>query len=178
MHDAKRITECSAHYLQQVVDVLLRLSDDQYARQDPPLYTSSVGAHIRHTLDHYFNLLDGLDGGHVDYEARRRDPRIESDRRYAIEQVGKVIDRITPLATSDAGRPLTIRIETGDDDSDEMGTARSTLARELDFLLSHMIHHYGLIAMILRAQHVDPGAEFGIAPSTLRYMRDCAACAR
>jgi hypothetical protein len=37
------------------------------------------------------------------------------------------------------------------------------------------VHHYALIGALLRVQGVDPGAEFGVAPSTLEHRRQLAA---
>jgi len=42
------------------------------------------------------------------------------------------------------------------------------------FLLSHTVHHYALISVALKLQGIDPGEEFGIAPSTLRYLKSAA----
>jgi hypothetical protein len=53
---------------------------------------------------------------------------------------------------------------------------RSSAERELQFLLSHTVHHYALIALMLRTQGYEPGAEFGVAPSTLAYWKEAAAC--
>jgi hypothetical protein len=46
--------------------------------------------------------------------------------------------------------------------------AASSLARELQFTLSHTVHHYALIALILRLQGFAPPADFGVAPATLQ----------
>ena len=40
----------------------------------------------------------------------------------------------------------------------------SSVLRELDFLQSHTVHHYSLVAMLLRLHEIDPGEEFGVAP--------------
>jgi hypothetical protein len=48
---------------------------------------------------------------------------------------------------------------------------RSSVSRELQFLLSHTVHHYALIAMTLRAAGVELDEELGVAPSTLAYQR-------
>ncbi len=45
----------------------------------------------------------------------------------------------------------------------------SSLRRELHFLLSHTVHHYALIAMILARHGVEVEPDFGVAPSTLRH---------
>jgi hypothetical protein len=46
---------------------------------------SSVGAHLRHNLDFVNALLNGIAARRVDYNARPRDPRLETDRRHAIK---------------------------------------------------------------------------------------------
>ena len=45
----------------------------------------------------------------------------------------------------------------------------STVYRELQFLVSHTIHHYAIIGTILRSRGFEPGMDFGVAPSTLRH---------
>ena len=55
------------------------------------------------------------------------------------------------------------------DDSDQGVLRTSSVARELDFLQSHTIHHYAIIAMLCRLQNVVVEQGFGVAPSTLRY---------
>ena len=45
----------------------------------------------------------------------------------------------------------------------------STLARETEFVHSHTVHHYALIAAKLKSVGIEVPDEFGVAPSTLRY---------
>ncbi|MBP6670575.1 MAG: hypothetical protein KA180_14065, partial [Gemmatimonadales bacterium] len=54
----------------------------------------------------------------------------------------------------------------------------SSVKRELQFLVSHTVHHYALIKELLRREGFDPGAEFGVAPSTLQARDRETACAR
>jgi hypothetical protein len=46
----------------------------------------------------------------------------------------------------------------------------SSISRELQVLSSHTVHHFALIAMTLRMHGVEMDADFGMAPSTLRYL--------
>ena len=46
----------------------------------------------------------------------------------------------------------------------------SSVSRELQVLSSHTVHHFALIAVTLRAQGVQMDPDFGMAPSTLRYL--------
>ena len=46
----------------------------------------------------------------------------------------------------------------------------SSISRELQVLSSHTIHHFAMIAMTLRFHGIEIDPEFGMAPSTLRYL--------
>ena len=46
----------------------------------------------------------------------------------------------------------------------------STGAREVLFVLSHVIHHWALIRYLLEAQGLEVPATFGFMPSTLRQL--------
>ncbi len=63
------------------------------------------------------------------------------------------------------------------DAADESSWATSSVERELQFLRSHTVHHFALIAVILRLSGLEPGEEFGVAPSTLRYRKENGVCA-
>jgi len=39
------------------------------------------------------------------------------------------------------------------------------------FLASHTIHHMAIIGMLAEQAGVEVGAEFGVHPSTLRYLQ-------
>ena len=54
----------------------------------------------------------------------------------------------------------------------------STVQRELQFLVSHTVHHCALIKQILRQHGFEAGMEFGLAPSTKGHLQRQAACAR
>ena len=66
-------------------------------------------------------------------------------------------------------RTLRVRGEGAPPEVPEGQWPESTLERELYVLVSHTIHHYALVAVLLRTLGVDPGPEFGVAPSTLRH---------
>lgn len=48
---------------------------------------------------------------------------------------------------------------------------RTTPEREVVFVLSHMVHHNALIAVIARLVGAVPPADFGYAPSTTAHLR-------
>ena len=153
-------------YLEQALTLLRDIDDVTLTYVDPPRFASGVGAHLRHNLDHFRSFLDGLDTRRIDYDARERDVRIEINGEYAAEKIGETIARLQAIASLPADTPLQVKMDCGEDAKQ---WCRSTVARELEFLVSHTVHHYALVAMILRLQGLEPGAEFGVAPSTLRF---------
>ena len=92
---------------------------------------------------------------------------------YASGQMESICDRLAELGDNLANRVLSCCAET----TPGLATTTSVL-RELEFLLSHTIHHYALVAVMARIQGCEPGPTFGVAPSTLKYQQAQAVCAR
>lgn len=161
--------------LRQGIDLLERLHDEIYVKAVAPYFSSGVGKHLRHNLDHYAMFLSGVGAARIDYDGRQRDARIETDRRYAVEIMRGLIARLESLPTRNADQNLLVKMNDGSEKESNAPWSRSTVERELQFLLSHTIHHYALIALILKIQGVDCPADFGVAPSTLKYQRSQAA---
>ena len=157
----------------QGIRLLEQLGDDRYATRIPLCYNASVGGHMRHIIEHYQSFLSGVETGEIDYEKRARDPLIEGDPSYARDVLDAIADRFTELARHLVNRDLRLCAET----TPGAATATSVL-RELEFLLSHTIHHYALVAVMARLQDYEPEPSFGVAPSTLKFQQAQAACAR
>lgn len=163
--------------VRQGVELLRSPAAADYARRAPAVFGSSAGGHFRHAIEHYTGLLEGLAGGEIDYERRARDSHLESDPTAAAAALEQIAARLEQLiALEDC--PLRVRAETAGGDVPPVW-CESSLRRELEFLLSHTVHHFALVATICRLHGHEPGAEFGMAPSTLRYRNAQAApCAR
>jgi uncharacterized damage-inducible protein DinB len=165
-------------FLRQGVALLERLNDELYVKTVVPYFSSGVGKHIRHNLDHYESFLAGLATGKIDYDGRQRDHRVETDRRYAIEKMLSIISRLEAMAAQKWDHSILVQMNEVDEKSPSPWSS-STLGRELQFLMSHTVHHYALIAIILKIQGFDCDQDFGVAPSTLKYQRSQEAkCAR
>jgi uncharacterized damage-inducible protein DinB len=174
--DAKSLTAGNVMFLRQGLELLRRISDEDFAAPSARHGRGGVGAHVRHVLDHYDCFLRGIGAGHVDYDQRERDPQVETLRARALERVETLVRALERLVHLDASRPLLVTVDCGE--AGERATSPSSVARELQFLVSHTVHHYAVIAGVLRARGVEPGADFGVAPSTLKYERGRAVCAR
>ncbi|MDA8018674.1 MAG: hypothetical protein MPN21_14630 [Thermoanaerobaculia bacterium] len=164
------IAHQNIHFLRQAMDLVERIGSS-YA-EPGPYGQASAGAHMRHVLDCYHCFLRGLgDEYQVNYDARDRDRRIETDGEYASAVILRIVDSLESLRPEDLEHKLKVQVDAAAwKQSDELWSD-SSVGRELQFLLSHTVHHFALMAMILRALGTDPGEEFGVAPSTLEHRR-------
>ena len=152
--------------IRQGIAFLGAIGDERYAARVAVAYNASVGGHMRHIIEHYLGFLNGLEDGALDYEKRARDPLIESSSAYAADTLAAIADRLQEVADRATDRALCVHAETS-----ETTVAASSVLRELEFLLSHTIHHYALVAVMARLQGFEPAAGFGIAPSTLKFQQ-------
>ena len=171
------LTGNNIHILKQGLDLLDRLADDLYTSINPPLFNYGVGAHFRHCLDSYTCFLAGVERGRVDYDLRERDAQLERDRSLAIAKIEATIARLGDFPATGGEVSLVVKMESACDGGPSLW-AHSSLVRELQFLMSHTVHHYAIVAVLLRFQGFEPGEGFGVAPSTLEYWRNASQCAR
>lgn len=142
--------------------LLQAIPDESYAAM--PEGHSSIGAHLRHGLEHFNCLLCGLEEGMVDYDARVRDRGIESDRNAACDLVARTRETLTTLDPAKLPSRLFVRQIAAP------GLApivvETTLARELVFLAQHMIHHIALMLTVAAHLHTPLPDDLGLAFST------------
>lgn len=155
--------------LEQGIALLDGLTDAQYAEASP--LGGRIGGHLRHCLDHYGLLLDACGGPRVDYDARGRDPRVETDRSAAIGLAERLVERLSALDPHSVDEEILVRTDCGDGRRELAVWTASSVARELQFMVSHTTHHFALVALILRQRGLEPGPDFGVAPSTLLHRR-------
>lgn len=157
----------SLSILKQGEALLRYLHDDEYTHCLPSVFGNSIGVHIRHNLDHYACFLAGLPSGRIDYTARQRNTRIETKRTDALAEFARVGRAFETLDMT--GGVLRVRSESNPDNA----LTSSSMARELEFLMSHTVHHYAIVAILCRLQGIAVDDGFGVAPSTLRHRAEC-----
>lgn len=161
--------------LKQGVELIEKLNDHLYTQANQALSIGGVGSHFRHCTDFYHSFLMGFKLGRINYDYRERDERIEKNRLLATARLRLIIEDLSGLPAADDQREIEVFLESSSNPQNyivESDWSRSTIKRELQFLLSHTIHHYSLIALALRVLGFEPGLEFGVAPSTLKYWRN------
>jgi uncharacterized damage-inducible protein DinB len=162
--------------LRQLAEVLRGMTDEQYRRKPVGGVSSSVGGHVRHSLDHVDALLRGVERGRVDYDRRRRGTDVETSRTAALAALARQERQL--LAFPPRSEPWPLRLSALVSSALPATEVGTTVGRELAFVLSHTIHHNALIAVMAHTLGVPVPDHFGYAPSTLAHREETAACVR
>ncbi|MFO8029591.1 MAG: hypothetical protein R6U28_07000 [Cyclonatronaceae bacterium] len=160
--------------LNQLKDLLEVIPGEVYKRKSKFLSGATIGGHMRHILEFYTCLLDGVMQQSdapatcvVNYGKRARDVEIETWPEKALA----TIDFICEELSSVRHWPETVCNE-GQHDSatDTITRIRSSFDRELLYNLEHAIHHQAFIRVSLLEQDLEDLVDenFGVAPSTIR----------
>lgn len=156
--------------LAQGRDLLAALGTAAYVRREPACFNSSIGGHMRHVIEHYESFLQARCGAEIDYEARARDVRIENEPEHAVMRLEQLREELSTLTDDFLESTVAVRSEMAGRE-DAAAWNQSSVGRELEFLLSHTIHHYALIAVVCGLGGKPTPVDFGVAPSTLRFRR-------
>ena len=150
----------------QLTAALQQLTDVQYAQKSNWLNSSTIGGHTRHIIELFQCIINGYNNGTVNYENRKRDILIETNRQLAcsllqeISHVSNLPNKKLQLLFSIAGEDLNI-IETN-------------YYREMLYNLEHAIHHMALIRVgIAEVSDIQLPENFGVASSTIQYKKQC-----
>ena len=162
--------------LEQAIRLTELIDDDVYVSTTALSPRGSIGGHLRHILDFYKNFVAGMQSGQINYNLRQRALLLERDRGHAHQRITETVAALRSMTVLEGARPLLVSTEENCESGLVWGT--SSVMRELDFLQSHTVHHYSLIAMLLRLHEIDPGDDFGVAPSTLKHWKEEATCAQ
>ncbi|MBK7681684.1 MAG: hypothetical protein IPJ26_04010 [Bacteroidetes bacterium] len=84
------IKDTSSQVLEQLIELINKLDNEQFARPLPLLSGNTIGKHIRHIIELYDQLLMGYDSGIINYDDRKRDLRTETETNYAIDKLKQI----------------------------------------------------------------------------------------
>lgn len=155
----------------QLEDSLLRLSNEQYSQKIDTLSGASIGQHVRHVVEMFVCLQDGLTSGIVNYENRKRDIIIETSKETAI-------DIMNTINSSLLNENESLILEAGFDENDvELNKIPTNYFREIAYNLEHAIHHMALIKIgINEISEIKLPNGYGVASSTIKYRKEILKC--
>lgn len=126
--------------------------------------SGSIGAHVRHCLDHVWALERGIATGELCYDHRERDTVVEREPELAASRLRRACVRLGGIGDAILERRLMLVAQLhGDGRTIRVPT---TAGRELAFVISHTIHHSALIALLLEREDREVPERFGLAPTT------------
>jgi hypothetical protein len=153
----------------QLSDSLDQLDKDQYNYSCKNLSGNTVGQHVRHIIEMFLCMEKGYQSGEVDYESRKRDILIETDKNFAISLLKEIIHQISK------GNKSLHLLTYYDDQHTEPEKISSNYFREIAYNLEHTIHHMALIRIGLREiGDFTVDDSYGVASSTIKYRQQCA----
>lgn len=155
--------------LNQLSDLLHQVKDEDFCRPVKTLGQSTIGQHLRHTLEFFICLEQGFEQGRVNYDKRQHDKLIETDRFLALHAIQKIKEFILARQVD---QPL--QLEVGyHQDTEETIVVASNFFRELIYNIEHAVHHMAImkIGVLEVAPYVLLPPDFGVAVSTIRHKK-------
>ena len=153
----------------QLTESLHQLTTMEYTQPSKILFNASIGQHVRHVVELFLCLETGYETGVVNYEKRKRDYKIETDKDFAIQLLKDIYHRLE--------RPNIDLVMEAEDYENTSGLVAipSNYYREIAYNLEHTIHHMALIRVgINEVSSVILPDEFGVAYSTIKFRKECA----
>jgi hypothetical protein len=157
------------HVFVQLSETLNQLSKEEYVQPSQILLNATIGQHVRHIIELFQCLENGYHTGVVNYEKRKRDYAIETNKVLAVELLKETYRHIE--------KPNKEIILEADDycDTEKTVSIPSNYYREIAYNLEHTIHHMALIRVgVNEVSSVTLPVEFGVAYSTIKYRQQCA----
>jgi hypothetical protein len=153
----------------QLAESLVQISQQEYVQPCKTLFNNTIGQHVRHVIELFQCLEKGYEQGIVNYEKRKRDQDIETNKELA--------SRLLLEIHSGLGKPnkeLTLEA-TYDDHATQPIAIQTNYFREIAYNLEHTIHHMALIRVgLTEVAAITLPENFGVASSTVKYKKQCA----
>ncbi|WP_460470659.1 hypothetical protein [Emticicia fontis] len=163
----------SIEVINQLRNLLNQLSSTEYTEKLTVLNNSSIGQHVRHTIEFFQCLIKGSSIGIVDYDGRERNLLIETNLLFTRNILADIERSIA--TESNLYRTFRIRVNYGESDFELI---ESNFMRELVYMIEHSIHHFALIRIGVQEnfRHIKIEPNFGIAYSTIKHKQALLAC--
>ena len=153
--------------LNQLSSLINQVNEQDFTKPATSLSNSTLGQHMRHTLEFFICFEQGFDKGLINYDKRAHDKLIETDKFLAMAAIQRIQDFINK---NQEDRPL--KLEVGYDLSKEDFVLVDTnYTRELVYNIEHAVHHMAIMKIGVRevAHYITLPPDFGIAASTIRH---------
>lgn len=149
--------------LERGKNLVNNVTQNEYTDSSVAPYFSSIGVHMRHVLDVFDCIFDGLAHSKIDLSQRKRNSLIEQDKDLGITYFEQIISKLHHLEDKQLVEEVVVK----DDLGQGMVDADYTLAAILIQAHSHAIHHFASIGYIIHQLGISlPDEDFGYNPTT------------
>ena len=162
-----QLTKASFQILDQLESAVNQIKTEDFVKACTTLGGSTIGQHLRHTLEFFLCLEKGFDDGLINYDKRDHDKLIESDKFIALGSISRIRNFI-----GNTKEDKVLKLEVGyERHSEACVTINTNYFRELTYNIEHAVHHMAIMKIGIRelAPYVKLSDQFGIAVSTIRY---------
>ncbi|NOS94184.1 MAG: DinB family protein [Cyclobacteriaceae bacterium] len=162
-----QLSSAAGAILNQLSRLVEQLRDNDMLKPSRALSNSTIGQHLRHTLEFFICLEEGYDKGLVNYDKRNHDKLIETDKAIALGTIQRIIEFVNHQQKD---QPL--KLEVGyHPTSEESLIVETNYFRELTYNIEHAVHHMAIMKIGIHevAPYISLPPDFGVAVSTLRY---------
>ena len=156
--------------LSQLSDLIKQIRKQDFSKPSATLSGSTIGQHLRHTLEFFICFENGFEKGLINYDKRAHDKLIETDKFIALSTLSRISEFVKSLTTNEV-----LQLEVGYDvTKNNFLTIETNVLRELVYNIEHAVHHMAIIKIGVRetAPYIALPPDFGIAASTLRYQQE------
>ena len=153
--------------LSQLDHIIQECKPDDFSRPLEELSGSTFGQHVRHTLEFFICLFDARNEKVVNYDNRKHDKLIETDRKLAQSVISSIFEFLDQNHEN-----FEISFEANyTEEEGRNQSMNSSFFRELAYNVEHAIHHMALmkIAVNQSLSYIKLPENFGVASSTVRY---------
>lgn len=159
-----QIVQAIRHVFVQLHETLDKLTPNEFTQPSAALFNATIGQHVRHIVELFQCLEQGYEVGVVNYEKRKRDKQIETDKEIAIRELHRISH---DLLRADKDMLLEM---TCNEHSNDGVTVKTNYYREVIYNLEHTIHHMALIRVgVADVSDIILPQGFGIAFSTIKH---------
>ena len=149
--------------LQRGIQLLQYISDEDYSNTSIAPYYSSIGSHMRHILDVFDCIFEGLPINEINLINRKRNLQTENFTEYGLLYFNEILLKLDTLKIQDFNKIIKV--------TDDLGlgiiTANYTLAAILIQAHSHAIHHFASVGYVISQLGIElPDDDFGFNPTT------------
>ncbi len=164
-----KLKQSCQNILSQIADLVNQIQEDDYSRNLDLLSGNTLAKHVRHVLELYVQLLNGITLQEVNYDKRERNLLLEHNKTYTLGFINDLQAQIDGLSDADNLLYLNSLV------NDEELMVKTSMARELVYNIEHAIHHMAIMQIACKHcfDYIQLDKNFGVAYATIQFQKTC-----